>query len=119
MKELYENNLNKKLTYFLLATFLIVGCIKKEKTEIAVIKVPSVKCDMCEETIKKAIFTNLEGIKDVSFNMEEKIVNIEYIPKQTNVETIELTIAKAGYDANDKKRDATAFENLQDCCKSH
>lgn len=105
------------MKYFLMVVFLFIGCKKNENIEVAVIKVPTIVCDMCEETIKKAIFSNLEGVKDVTFDTEAKTVAVTYVPKQTNIETIERTITRAGYDANDKKRDSEAYENLPECCK--
>ncbi|MDI6767685.1 MAG: heavy metal-associated domain-containing protein [Bacteroidota bacterium] len=105
------------MKYLFIFVFLFIGCKKNENTELAVIKVPTIVCDMCETTIKKAIFSNLEGVKDVTFDPEAKTVAVTYVPKQTNIETIEITITRAGYDANDRKRDPEAYENLPDCCK--
>lgn len=105
------------MKYLFLIVFLFIGCQKKDNTEVAVFKVSTIVCDMCEQTIKKAIFSNLEGIKDVTFDTEAKTVAVTYVPKQTNVETIEITITRAGYDANDRKHDPEAYENLPDCCK--
>ncbi|MBI4810506.1 MAG: heavy-metal-associated domain-containing protein, partial [Ignavibacteriales bacterium] len=66
-------------------------------------KVPTIICDMCEETIKKAIFLNLQGVKDVTIDTEAKTVAVTYVPKQTNIETIERTITRAGYEKKKKK----------------
>jgi len=102
------------LILILLSTF--PGCLKKEKLETTVIKTPTIVCERCEETIKTAVY-NLEGVKEVNVDLKSRTVEISYLPLQTNLETIETTIARAGYDANAKKRDPDAYENLPDCCK--
>jgi len=102
------------LGFILLSVF--PGCQKKEKLETSVIKTPTIVCDQCEERIKQAVYI-LEGVKEVNVDLETKTVEVKYIPLQTNLETIETTISRAGYDANTKRRDPDAYENLPECCK--
>jgi mercuric ion binding protein len=94
------------------------ACKKEEILNIATIKSSNIVCDECAQTIKRAVYS-LEGIRDVSVDIETKTVVVKYVPIQTNQQTIEITITRAGYDANDRKRDPDAFENLPDCCKQH
>ena len=58
-----------------------------------------------------------DGIKSVKDLRGKKIVEVKFVPAQTNLATIELAITEAGYDANDKKRDADAYAKLDECCK--
>jgi copper chaperone CopZ len=74
-------------------------------------------CGSCEKTVKKALYTT-DAVKDVKVDLDKKIVEVTYRPQQTNVQTLEQLIADAGYDANDRKRDETAYENLPECCQN-
>ena len=101
-----------------LLPLLFVSCKKDENLHTALIKSRTIVCDQCVETIKKAVYT-LEGVKDVNVDLEAKTIEVKYLPLQTNIETIEIAITRAGYDANARKRDQEAYENLPDCCKNH
>lgn len=84
-------------------------------TEI-VVQVPTVVCEMCVETIKKAVF-DLEGVKSVEVDLESKTASVKFNSGQTNIETIEVAISNSGYNANDKKRNQEAYASLPECCK--
>jgi mercuric ion binding protein len=99
-----------------LGILLIAGCVRQPKTETTSISAPTMVCGSCEGIIKKAVY-KVDGVKDVEVDLKAKTVTIEYVPLQTNVETIERTISEAGYDANDVKRDPVAYERLPDCCR--
>jgi mercuric ion binding protein len=102
---------------FILAV-LVSGCQRnKPKTDVTVIRVKSVVCKKCVETITKALY-NVEGVKDVEVDLEKKIATVTYVPLQTNIQTLEVTITDAGYDANDRPRDPDAYAKLDDCCKT-
>ncbi len=53
----------------------------------------------------------------VKVDKDKKIAHIEFDKSKTNLSKIEDAITAAGYDANDKKKDMKAYENLDDCCK--
>lgn len=80
------------------------------------IQVPTVVCEMCEETIKKTVF-GLEGVKSVEVDLEKKITHVKFNSAQTNLETIEMAISNSGYDANNRKRNPEIYASLPDCCK--
>ena len=108
----------KKILMFIAFTILLVSCQKKQDdVQTAVISTPTVVCGTCEKTIKKALAQS-DGVYDVKVDIKKKVVEVQYRPRQTNVETIEMMIADAGYDANSKKRDPNAYENLPACCKN-
>ena len=48
---------------------------------------------------------------------DEKVAHINYDKSKTDLTKIENAITMACYDANDKKADPTAYQNLDDCCK--
>ncbi|TAK61099.1 MAG: heavy-metal-associated domain-containing protein [Bacteroidetes bacterium] len=113
---------------FLLAFILLIGCSGNKKeatpqqqsepqiTEVDV-TVPTVVCDMCEGTITKAV-EGLEGVKGIDVDLDKKTAHVKYVAAQTNIETIEIAIADAGYDANNRKRNSDAYTALPACCKN-
>jgi copper ion binding protein len=98
-----------------------VGCSSRNqdprlKTEVATVKLPSMVCKKCANTIEKAVY-QVEGVKDVSIDVDKKQAQITFVSFQTNIQTIERAINDAGYDANDTKRDTSAYQALEKCCK--
>jgi mercuric ion binding protein len=106
----------KTLLLVVVTALLSTGCQNNSSLETATIKASTMVCGTCAKTIKKAIYT-VEGVKDVNVDVDKKIVEVKFVPAQTNLSTIERAITDAGYDANDKKRDADAYEKLEECCK--
>jgi copper chaperone CopZ len=101
---------------------MLISCStnKKEdplsKIESVQIDLPSMVCGSCSKTIQKAIY-QVEGVKGVDVNLEKKIVQVKYVPFQTNLEVIETAVTEAGYDANNRKRNPDAYQKLDACCK--
>jgi copper chaperone CopZ len=124
----------------LTAVFLIYGCgkndnkvsesqknenISSEKSgsktdeaavESAEIKLPTIQCGTCKKNITKAL-KKVDGIEEIDVNVDDKFVKVKYDKSKTSLEKIEGTIVMAGYQANDKPADKTAYDNLDDCCK--
>ena len=95
---------------------MFVACHKEQQLETTVIAANSMVCGMCAETVQKAVYA-IEGVKEVDVNLGNKTVEVKFVHAQTNVETIEMAISDAGYDANKRKRNPGAYENLKNCCK--
>lgn len=95
--------------------FILWSCLSP-KTEKAVIRISSAICGECAKTIASSV-TKLDGVKDVVVDIDEKTATIEYVQASVNLGDLEHAIVMAGYNANDKKADAAAFEKLPDCCK--
>jgi mercuric ion binding protein len=85
---------------------------------MAVIELPTVKCEMCKTTIEAGLL-KLDGIKSVDVNIEKKIAHIKYDAAKLNTGKIEQVISKLGYQANKLKADKEAYTKLADCCKEH
>lgn len=101
-----------------ISLLFITGCKKDEDLRTTTISIKPMGCDNCAYLVRKAIFT-LNGIKDVEVNLDQKIVTVKYVPKYTNIESIEIAITRAGYDANDRQRDSQAVKELPECCQNH
>ena len=106
----------KYLLFFLLGTFLFIGCQKQPELQTSVIKANSMVCGTCAKNIEKAVYL-VDGVKEVNVDVKAKTVEVKYVPLQTNVETIEVAISDAGYDANNRKRNPDGYEKLDACCK--
>lgn len=76
----------------------------------------SAQCGMCKERIETGMAFE-KGIKDVSLDLETKIVTINYNPKKTTPEEIRKEISKLGYDADSIPADPKAYAKLPPCCK--
>lgn len=97
------------------------GCSShsKEKADLAqteVVKTPGVVCGSCQTTIESAV-KKVEGVQEVKVDVEKKTTTVKFLPAKVDIRTIESTIAHAGYDANGVRRDSTAYEGLDACCK--
>ena len=101
-------------TAFLIAA--VFGCRPSQKLETTTISAKTMVCDKCAKTVEKAVY-RVEGVKDVNVDVGKKLVEVKYLPEQTNLQTLELAITDAGYDANDKQRDPAAYDKLDECCK--
>ncbi len=86
------------------------------KIETTVVQVPTVICSSCVKTITKAL-KKVDGVKSTKIDLKKKTATIQFASSKVTVAEIEKAISLAGYDANDTKRDSTAYENLDECCK--
>ena len=103
--------------FFIVAMSLTLpACRPKEPVETTTIKAGSMVCGKCAKTIQKAVY-GVEGVKEVEVDVEGKTVQVIYVSARTNVQTIEMAISDAGYDANNRKRNPDAYEKLEACCK--
>jgi copper chaperone CopZ len=92
------------------------GCGGNPDLKTEVIAANTMVCGTCEKNIKKAVY-QVEGVKSVEVDLKVKTVTVQYLPAQTNLQTLERAITDAGYDANDKRRDLAGYEKLDACCK--
>lgn len=84
--------------------------------DYATIKVPTSVCETCEETITNAVKA-VDGVIDVKVSAKEHLAKVKIDEKKTNLQKIRTAISKAGYDADDVKRDENAYKKLPACCK--
>lgn len=93
----------------------------QKKTVKAVIKTV-LHCDHCQacETCGENFEKNMLKIKGVKmYELDEKAMTLTvyYDPKKTDLDAIKAGISKLGYDADNIKADAIAYEKLDGCCK--
>lgn len=80
------------------------------------ISVPTVQCGSCQANIE-TVLKKLEGVKSAEVDLETKSASVRFDPQKIELAALENAIAMAGYDANSTKRDATAYAELDACCK--
>ncbi len=92
--------------------------MKKDSAGVkeASINLPTMKCGQCKKTITGAL-TNAEGVKEVNIDLKKKTAMIKYVDSKVSLSNLRLAIAKAGYDADNVKRDSTGYQQLDSCCK--
>jgi copper ion binding protein len=107
-----------KSRYLMLAAISVClsSCRPTQAVESTTIQAKSMVCGSCAKTIEKAVY-RVEGVKEVTVDLDRKMVEVKFVSAQTNVQTIEAAISDAGYDANSRKRNPDAYEKLAACCK--
>lgn len=115
-----------KLTFFF-AVFAMLfsgSAIAQQKVktiETAVIKT-AIYCDHCKvcETCGPKFEKTLlkeKGVQMVTLDEKEMTIKVVYNTKKTSLDAIKQAISKLGYDADEVKADAVAYEGLDGCCK--
>ena len=103
----------KKLV--IIFALVALGVAAKAQTEKVEIKTSAI-CGMCKNTIEKDLAFE-KGVKTADLDLETKVLTVEYNAKKTSPDKIRTRITKVGYNADDKKRDAKAYEKLPACCQ--
>ena len=80
------------------------------------IDVPTMKCGSCVKTVS-SVLKKLDGVKEVNVDKKTKKALVKYDSEKVKIADMESVISKAGYDANEMKKDEKAYEELDDCCK--
>ncbi len=80
------------------------------------ISIPTVQCGSCQNKVEKALQA-VAGVKSAKVDLDARVVLVSFDPQQAGVAALENAIALAGYDANNVKRDSTAYASLDACCK--
>lgn len=120
----------KRFFLVLALGFALTACSKSEQsqadpaagnTELAnisevKISVPTAQCGSCQANIENAL-KKMEGVKSAKVDLEAKTASVSYDAMKIDLAALENAIAMAGYDANNVKRDATAYAELEACCK--
>lgn len=94
----------------------LISIAQQKATEKAVIKTPTVQCEMCKDKIGKFLIRQY-GISTVKVDYKKKITTVTWLTDRTNIEIIKAAIANAGYDADDVAADESAYKRLPKCCK--
>lgn len=111
-----------KFTLVLLTSGLVfAGCSKSPeenqvKFETTSIKVETAQCGSCASAITKAL-KKVDGVHKADVDIDKKVATVKFASDKASITQLEDAVTKAGYSANDKKSDPTAYEKLDECCK--
>ncbi|MDC7217721.1 MAG: heavy metal-associated domain-containing protein [Spirochaetales bacterium] len=112
-----------KLMLIVSAFFFATGVNAQEKKTIqtATIKT-AIYCDHCKvcETCGPKFNQTLlkeKGVQMVVLDETAMTIKVTYNTKKTDLGKIRQAISKLGYDADEVKADAVAYEGLDGCCK--
>ncbi|HKR03952.1 MAG TPA: cation transporter [Bacteroidia bacterium] len=106
-------------TLIILFTFS-QAAVAKKGTEKIIIKTNIYcdhckKCESCGGKLQKELFT--KGIKNIVLDEKAMTISVTYNPEKITAEKIRERISKLGYDADEVKADAEAYQKLDGCCK--
>ena len=113
--------INSKLIALMIVAIILIGntlyAQVKKADKYSEIKIKtSAMCDMCKESIEKALAFE-KGVKSSDLNVDTKVCTVKYDAAKTTIDKIKIAISKAGYDADDVKADPKAYNKLSPCCK--
>ena len=101
---------NLTLAFLLIASISVFAQSKKEKIEI------KGNCGMCKNRIEKAALS-VTGVSKAAWDQETKMLSLTYNESKTDLDKIELAIAKVGHDTPLHKANIEAYNKLPACCK--
>ena len=73
-------------------------------------------CEMCKARIDKAA-KSIKGVSLANWNVDSKVLAVEFDSKKTNLAAIQTAIAKMGHDTEGVKSDAKTYDGLPACCQ--
>ncbi|MGF1585182.1 MAG: heavy-metal-associated domain-containing protein [Bacteroidales bacterium] len=95
---------------FLFGTMTLFSQEKNEKFEV------KGNCGMCEKTIETAA-KSVEGVMSADWSQETKNLTLSYDESKTDVNKVQMAIAKVGYDTPMHKANDEVYSKLPACCK--
>lgn len=99
----------------IVALFMLgaVSVFAENKTEKFTVKG---NCGMCEKRIEKAAKA-VDGVTAADWNKETKMIEVKFDDAKTNLDKIEVAIAKVGHDTPHHKASTKVYDKLPGCCK--
>ena len=91
-------------------TTVVAQTEKKEKIEVAG------NCGLCKTRIEGAA-KSVAGVSSAEWNIETKILNVNYDSTKVNIHQVHMAIAKAGHDTKMHKASDDDYNQLPACCK--
>ena len=72
-------------------------------------------CDMCKETIEGSL--KVDGIVKADWNVDSKIMTVEFDSAKISLDKIQKNIPMVGYDNDKYTGDNKAYSELPGCCQ--
>lgn len=106
------------LVFLCLIIGISTGFAQQKAVEKAIIKTPTVQCDICKEKVEFFIGHDY-GVISVKVDIKKKTTAVSWITDRTTLENIKVSIANMGYDADDIEAEPTTFKSLPKSCQLH
>lgn len=101
----------------LITLLMLVGLMSYASTETKTEKFKVYgNCGMCEARIEKAA-KSIEGVTTADWNKETKTIEVTFDDSKTDMNKIELAIAKVGHDTDNYKAKDETYNELPGCCQ--
>jgi outer membrane receptor for ferrienterochelin and colicin/copper chaperone CopZ len=71
-------------------------------------------CEICKERIEKSV--KLKGVKSAVWNIDTKMIDLQYNPSLINISKINRVLAQAGHDTELEKAKDEVYNELPACC---
>ena len=72
-------------------------------------------CEMCKETIEGSL--KVDGITKADWNVDTKIMSVNFDSTKISLDKIKKNIAIVGYDNEKFKADDKVYSELPECCQ--
>lgn len=95
---------------FLFGTLAVFAGNKTEKIDVRG------NCGMCENRIEKTALA-IDGVSKAEWDKETEKLEVVFDETKTNVDKIEIAIAKVGHDTKNHKATTEVYDKLPACCK--
>jgi copper chaperone CopZ len=95
---------------FVMGAVSVFAGNKTEKIEV------KGNCGMCETRIEKAVKA-VDGVSAADWDKETKKLAVTFDDTKTNLDKIEVAVAKVGHDTPHHKASTEVYNKLPDCCK--
>ncbi len=103
-----------KVLMLVIALFMGAGsAMAKDKSEK--FKVNG-NCGMCEKRIEKAA-KSVEGVSLADWDKKSKLISVTFDDQKTDVDKVQLAIAKVGHDTPKHKAKDEVYNKLHGCCQ--
>ncbi len=73
-------------------------------------------CGMCETRIENAA-KSVDGVTAADWNKDTKMLEVSFDESKTNVNTVDMAVAKVGHDTDKHKAEDAVYTKLPGCCK--
>ena len=104
----------------LLSLFLyLTSCVTNtdsSKTVFSNIALPTMQCGMCVSNIENAL-NKIDGIEKIKVDLKNLSVKVKHDTEKISLQEVEQLITMSGYQANNKKPNINAYNQLAMCCR--
>ena len=102
--------INLTLAFILIASFSVFAQSKTEKFQV------KGNCGMCKSRIEKAALS-VDGVSKADWDKETEMLSVTFKEAKTDLDKIQLAIAKVGHDTPLHKANDDVYNKLPGCCK--